>query len=249
MGIFSNLLSKSAGERAYRTHANANRLNDKGKAHEAEVLYDKAYELYVQAENDGCEDSRILTGYAVLLMRMCKFEKAKELAAKVYGDRTLSADDRYQVCIDHALCQWKLGYVEKALSDMELCKDHHKTGIYYDVMCSMLIENGVKTGDFTPAEEMCQAAMEYDDEDSSTHCSLGWLSHLKGDDKKAVEYLKLSMKYNAKYPAPLVYMAIISCEKGDMAAAKDYKAKALEMRFPTTGPMTKDMAKEMMKHI
>lgn len=249
MGIFTNLLSRSAGERAYRIHANANRLIDKGNVAQAEELYKKAHELYVQAEKEGCEDSKILTGYAVLLMRMCDFEKAKELAAKVYGDRTLSADDRYQVCIDHALCQWKLGYVDKALSDMELCADHHKTGIYYDIMCSMLIEKADKTGDFGPAEEMCAAAMEYDDEDASTMCSMGRMSQLKGDVENAVKYLKKSVQLNAKYPAPLVYLALISAEKGDTGMAKEYKEKALEMRFPTTGPMTKKQAEEMLKGI
>jgi tetratricopeptide (TPR) repeat protein len=249
MGLFSKLLSRDPGERAYRAHAHANRLIDSGKAAEAEESFKKAYELYVQAENDGCNDSRILTGYAVLLMRMSKFEKAKELVAKVYADSSLSADDRYQICMDHALCQWKLGYVDKALSDMELCGDHHKTGLYYDIMCALHIEKAVETGDFSEAEKMCGLAMDYDDEDAHTLCNAGWLNHLLGDDAKAVEQLKKADSINPNYPASKVYLAEIARKSGDISAAGKYLDAALAVRFPTTSPVTRAYAEDMRKQL
>ncbi len=249
MGLLNKLLSKDPGDRAYRTHAHANRLIDSGKTAEAEAEFQKAYELYVQAEKNGCSDSRILTGYAVLLMRMGDFEKAKELVAKVYADKSLSADDRYQICMDHALCQWKLGNVDKALSDMELCGDHHKTGLYYDIMCALLIEKGVETGDFSEAEKMCGTAMDYDDEDAHTLCNAGWLSHLLGDDAAAVERLKKADSLNANYPASKVYLAAIARENGDAGAAREYLDAALAVRFPTTSPVTRAFAEELKKQL
>lgn len=249
MGLFDTLLSRNIGEKAYRTHASANRLIDKGKPAEADALYEKAYEMYLQAEKEGCNDSKILTGYAVLLMKRGDFSKAKELVAKVYAAGGISAEDKFQLCLDHALCQWKLGEIDKALSDMELCGDHHKTGLYYDIMCSVLIEKGIKTGDFSKAEELCALAMDYDDEDAHTLCSMGWLRYQQGKKDEAKELLKKADSINAHFPASKVYLAIISRDENDMSAARNYINAALQERFPTTTPVSKQYAEELKKQL
>ena len=249
MGMMEDFKANMAGNKAYRAHAHANRLSDSGRADEAEKLYADAMRLYIQAEQLGCKSSRILTGYSVLLMRTENFEKAKQLISKVYEDKTLTADDKFHLCLNHALCQWRLGALDKALSDMELCGDHHKTGLYYDIMSSLLIEKGVQTGDFAPAEDICTQALNYDDEDGRAICAMGLLRYYQGNYDEAKKLLSKSSEVFPSYPASRVGLALVAKAAGDVSGARAHIEAALKLRFPTTSPLSKQFAEQLKREL
>ena len=234
------------GEKAYRLHAQANKLSDRGRAIDAENSYMQAKLLYERAEKEGMSSPKLLTGYSVLLMRYGDFEKAKEIINGIYSSAALTAEDRYYLALNHALCQYRLGEAEKALNDIALTGEHKHNQIYFDVVCPILIEEGTKNGDFSKAEKLCAEAMEYDDEDASILCSCAYLEYRRGNIEKAMELSRKAVNVNPNSPGAKVLIGRISAENGDNETAKKYLNSALKVHFPTTCPFSKEYAEELL---
>lgn len=237
------------GNKAYRTHAQANRMNDSGRVTEAENLYAAAMKDYREAEAQGCSDSKILTGYAILLMRSGDFAKAKELLVKVFSAGGLSDEDRYHVRINHAVCQWHLGNLDKALEDMRTAESYGKIGLFYNVMGALLVQKARETGDFEEATKFMEEAIDYDEDDLAGLDNLGWLRYYTGDKDGARKAFSKAVKKNPSYSPALTGLAVLCHEAGDDAKAKEHLDAALSVHFPTTSPITKEWAENYRKQL
>ncbi len=247
MGLFGfGPKEDRTGEKAYRLHAQANKLSDRGRAIDAENMYMQARLLYEKAEKEGMKSPKLLTGYSVMMMRYGNFEKAKDIIGGIYSSAALTAEDRYYLALNHALCQYRLGETEKALSDIALTGEHKHNQIYFDVVCPILIEEGAEKDDFAEAEKLCAEALEYDDEDASILCSCAYLEYRRGDKEKALELAHRAVKANLNSPGAKVLIGKISAENGDGETAKKYLNSALKVHFPTTCPFTKKQAEELL---
>ena len=244
-----DMFKKDSGNVAYRTHAQANRLNDMGKIEEAEAKYKQAMELYLKAEKEGFANSKLVSGYCILLMRVGNFEKARALLEKLVSDSTVTSDDKYYLDIDHAVCTWKLGDVEAAIAEVEEAAKNRKIGLYYNVMGAMQVERAVRTGDFNAANEFMKLAVDYDDDDLSTLDNQGWLSYYTGDIDAAQQLFKKAVAKNDRYSPALTGLAQVALDKGDKNAAKEYIGRALTYHFPTTAPLTRKYAEDLSKKI
>ena len=247
MGIFE-LFKQDMGTRAYRAHVKANRLNDSGKLTEAEAQYSKAMEMYEEAEKQGFESPRIVTGYCVLLMRQNRFDKAEPMLAEMCGDPGIKDDEKYLLKIDHAVCVWKLGDIEGALNEMQELSSQ-KIGLYYNVMSAMLVQKAHATGNYAEAEEFCVKAIEYDDDDIICINSMGWLKYYTGDKEAAKKYFKKAAKQNERYAPALVGLALMCHEEGSNEKAKELIDRALAVHYPTTTPVSRKDAEALKTQI
>jgi len=237
------------GNKAYRAHVKANRLNDSGKLAEAEEQYKKAYELYQAAEEKGFDSPKVVTGFCILLMRLGQFEKARAILTQLTDSGATSTEDNYLLQIDCAVCDWKMGKLDEAMEMMELLGNSRKVGIYYNVLGAMHVEKAAKTGDLSAAAEFMQTAMDYDDDDISAINNMGWLLYHSGKQEEALKYFKQAVEKNARYSPALTGLAAICLDKGKLDKAKDFIDRALAVHFPTTSPITRAYAEELKSKI
>ncbi len=256
MGMKEKFQANMAGNRAYRTHAHANRLNDTGKAEQAQKMYEEAMRGYIEAEKRGCDSPRLMTGYSVLLMREGQFEKARDLLLSLYQNPSVSQDDKFHIRINHSICQWRLGNLDKAIEAMRSAFSHAKTSLCYNVFCSMLNEKARETGDFGEADQMCAEALDYDEDDTTTLANAGFLLLWKyektgdrGELDRAIKRFEKAAKRNANHPAALVGLALSEKAAGDAESAKAHIDRALALRFPASSPVDHAFAEKAAKEI
>ncbi len=244
-----DMFKQDPGNKAYRAHVQANRLNDSGKLKEADEKYAKALELYEEAEKNGFETPKIVTGYCILLMRNGKFEKARAILEQLTNSGATSTEDNYLLQIDCAVCDWKMGKLDEAMAMMELLGQSRKIGIYYTVLGAMHVEKAMQTGDHSAAAEFMKTAIDYDDDDISNINNMGWLLYNCGKQEDALKYFKQAVGKNARYSPALTGLAAICADKGNTEKAKDFIDRALAVHFPTTSPITRNYAEELKARI
>jgi len=244
-----DMFRQDPGNKAYRAHVQANRLNDTGKLKEAEAQYAKAMELYEEAEKKGFESPKVVTGFCILLMRQGQFAKARAILEQLTNSGATSTEDNYLLQIDCAVCDWKLGKLDEAMEMMELLGQSRKVSIYYNVLGAMHVEKASKTGEYAAAEEFMKTAYDYDEDDISTINNMGWLKYYTGDREAALEHFKKAVDKNARYSPALTGLAAICLDKGKKDKAVDFIDRALAVHFPTTSPITRQHAEELKKKI
>ena len=240
-----DMFRQDPGNKAYRAHVKANRLNDSGKLQEAEEQYKKAMELYKIAEKKGFDTPKIVTGFCILLMRVGEYEKAKAILTQLTESGATSTDDNYLLQIDCAVCDWKMGRIDEAMEMLELLGNSRKVGIYYNVLGAMHVEKAMKTGDISAAAEFMKVALDYDDDDISAIDNMAWLLYISGKQEDSLKYFKKAVDKNARYAPALTGLAAICLDKGNIAKAKDFIDRALAVHFPTTSPVTRKYAEDL----
>ncbi|MGI6239929.1 MAG: tetratricopeptide repeat protein, partial [Christensenellales bacterium] len=165
----------------------------------------------------------------------------RDLLLKLHGDPSLTADDKFHLRVNHAVCQWRLGNLDKAIDSMRQALSHAKTGLALNVGCSMLIEKARETGDFEEAAKMCRESLDYDEDDIAAICNAGWMHlwmyEMDGDRQQrddAQRYFKRANAKNPNHPAALAGLSLIEKADGNMEAARAHIDRALEARFPAT---------------
>ena len=249
MGMMEMFHANMAGNLAYRAHAQANRMGDLGKPAEAERLYKEAMAQYLEAERLGCVKSRIMTGFSVLLMREGQYEKARDQLAKLHADPSLTANDKFHLRVNHAICLWRLGGTDKAIESMRQALSYAKTGLAYNVTCSMLNDRARETGDFTEAEAFMQEALTYDEDDIATITNAGWLNYWMGNREAARTYIDRAIRKNPNFPAALTGLALLEYDAGDHKAARTHIDQAMELKFLSASPINRAYAEEIAKRI
>jgi tetratricopeptide (TPR) repeat protein len=101
MGLFSGAKAQITGQKAIRTHINANELANEGKLAEAKARYQEALNLYQSAMAAGQQKPNIRQGYAILLMRLGDFDGAmaemEQRAARMGANAIVGVDIDYEV--------------------------------------------------------------------------------------------------------------------------------------------------------
>ena len=233
MGFMDGIKANQLGGRAYRTHVAALQLRQQGKYRECTEKLNEAYRLYGEAYEMGFRKSGALTGYGILSMQMGDFEKARALMLEAAKDKAMKPDDRFTLRVNFAICQWKMGHVDKAIETIRMAAQHKMNGLVYTTLGMFLIEKAKETGEFDEALEFNRKAMEYDDEDASTLDNIGQLYLLMAEHErqtggeKAAEYRKTGADYIRRaYEAKpdqmtsAYYRAKLLHEDGDDAAAR-----------------------------
>lgn len=114
------------------------------KARKAAVLQAKddipgAMALYEQAVQQGLDDPRLLLAYSVLLIRDGQFQKAKDLLVSKQKLR-MTADQKIQLFMNYAVCCYKLGDMDAAVSLMERQHQKQNVGLVYQTLGYLYVE-------------------------------------------------------------------------------------------------------------
>ena len=122
MGFFDKYKAENAGRKAYGLHVVGNRLYDQDKTAEAKAKHEQALKLYEEAIRGGCTKPSYVMAYGVLLLRFARFEEAKELFLKADSTPGITKAEKRQLRINFAICQWKLGQLDSAISNLKIAK-------------------------------------------------------------------------------------------------------------------------------
>ena len=175
MGLFDAVKAATSGNKAYRTHVNGNELANSGKPEEAKAKYQDALKLYEESIRLGNVAAKILEGYAILLLREGEFDKARDLMQRMAKMKTLTKDDWFQLRIQYAIWEWKVGELDKAIETIGRAADYKLNGTVYSTLGMFWVDKAKQTGDFKPALDFNERALDYDDEDAATLDNMGQL--------------------------------------------------------------------------
>lgn len=235
------------GKKAYNLHRMGNALYDQGKAEEARAKHEEALALYEKAMQEKNVKPAFMMAYGVLLLRFFRFDEAKALFLKAEHAPGITKQEKSQLRINYAICQWKLGNLDSAIEQLKIALSESKTGMLYGSLGYILIEKAKQTGDFTEAVEFNAQALDYDNEDAVILDNLGQLNLAMGDKEKALEYFTKAHEAKPKQVDTLYYLAVLANEKGDSAKAKEYLNTALnEGNYSALCTTTKAQAQELL---
>ena len=241
MGFFDKYKAENAGRKAYGLHVVGNRLYDQDKTAEAKAKHEQALKLYEEAIRGGCTKPSYVMAYGVLLLRFARFEEAKELFLKADSTPGITKAEKRQLRINFAICQWKLGQLDSAISNLKIAMSEAPTGMLYGSLGYILIEKARQTGDFAEALEFNTKALDYDDEDAATLDNYGELMRLRslraaeqGDAEAAkalraqsVDYYERARKAKPGQITTLYALARFAREDGDLERARELVDRAI----------------------
>ncbi|MBQ8537421.1 MAG: tetratricopeptide repeat protein [Clostridia bacterium] len=186
----------------------------------------EALAIYQQAMAEGMDSMRYILAYSVLLLRLGRFEEAKDLLVK-YQKAPMTPDQKQQLFMNYAVCAYKLGNIEKALVVLEGQYAKNPSGMIYSTLGYLYVE----AGDFEKAKEFNEKALDYDDEDSICLDNMGQTYYRLGGDKaKALEYFQKAHELKPSQIDTLYFLAQYDIEAGKKEEAKKKLEKALEGR-------------------
>ncbi|MEG2859567.1 MAG: tetratricopeptide repeat protein [Clostridia bacterium] len=237
-----NFKAKMTGRKAYAQHIAGNRMEDARRFSEAQQHFDTALALYAQAREDGCDDVRYMMAYGVLLLKQSRFDKAREIMRATEQIPGRSADEKKQLRLNYAVCQWKLGNLDQAIALMQQVAQDGKNSMIYGSLGYMLIEKARETGDFAEAVAFNDEAYDYDEDDPVTLDNLGQLALAQGDRAKARAWFKRAIQQKPTQVDTRYYLAKLAHEDGDDAAAREHIEAALEGHYSALCTTTREAA-------
>ncbi|MBQ4452874.1 MAG: hypothetical protein II912_10980 [Clostridia bacterium] len=248
--MFDNLKWRLVARKGYSCHVQGNQMIDKGDVAGAKEKHDEALKLYTQAYEAGYRsDVQVMLAYAVLLMRYGRCQEAKDLLLMCEKQPGLDNKTRKQLRVNYAVCQWKLGELDKAIENMEIAASNGATSMIYTSLGYFYIEKGRETGDFSKAVEYNNEAMEYDDEDAGILDNMGQLNYFMGDHDKAYEYFAKAYNAKSNQAATLYYIAAINLERGNLEKAQAFAERCVEGNFSALATITKPQAEALLEEI
>lgn len=263
MGLFDSMKARSLGTKAYRLHLDGVQQRKKGNYEEGEAKQEEALKLYEEAYQLGYRKSAWQLAYAILTLQRGNFEKAREMMLALEKDKTLSQEDRYTLRIQYAICQWKLGYLEKAINSLKLAGQEKMTAVIYTTLGMFLVEKAAQTGEIDEALEFNQRSLEYDDEDAATldnmgqvYCLLSEKALKEGDSEQAAAHRKTAVGYFEKAHAlkedqitTVYYLGKMYHADGRDDEARKMVNEILKIPFSAICPVSKEQMIALQKEI
>lgn len=260
MGLFDGAKSAITGNRAYRAHVDGNKLSSEGKPREAGEKYRAALKLYEEAASGAKLPVNYDLAYAMLLMREGELEKARQRMLELSKDKTLSKDNWFQLRIQYALYQWKVGEIDKAMETMGRAAAYKMNGNVYSTMGMFWVDKAKETGEFEEALKYNMEALDYDDEDGATLDNLGQLyeamAEAEADQAKASEYMDKALDFYKKAHAAkprqittLYYLARMLHRRGEDDKARKVLSIRDTLYYSAMCPVTRDMIEALAREI
>lgn len=241
MGFFANM----KGQQAYKLHS-------QGK-------WDEAMKLYEEAMAKGLDNPRYLLSYAVLMIRFGQYQKAKDHLVKLQKHPGLTAEQKVQIFMDYAVCNYKMGDLDRGVSLLEKQHQRQVTGMVYQTLGYLYAEKysperkpvasaemvedseGAVTQEGLDAQweagkeaalAFLKEAIEYDEEDAICLDNMGQFTYrVLGDKAAAKEWFDKAIAIKEGQIDTLWFLSRYDLDKGDKAAALEKLEKALEGRF------------------
>lgn len=169
-----------------------------------------------------------LLPYSLLLIRAGEYEKAKQVLLDVQKAPDLNLERKQQLYVNYGVALWKLGDEEGAIRNLEAAHHKYPSGIVYQTLGYLYIEQGNKEKALSYNEE----ALEYDHEDPIVLDNMGQTFYrLLNDKESALEYFKKAHKINSTKIDTLYFLAKYDIENGNDKAALEKIEIALAGNF------------------
>lgn len=251
MGFIANL----KGNQAHAAHVRGN--------------FEKARELYDQAYAAGLDNPKTLLTYSVLLLRSQEYDKALEVLRKLEKLPNLPANFRTEMLTNYAIICYKKGKLDRGVSVLRDLFRKNKTATIYGAYSYLLVEWAAMQKDapvkaeaatvlvpeegaeeeqaqvLTPEQEakkICEAALDYDEEDPVFLDNLGqYYYRVEGDKEKALGYFEKAIEFKPAAIDTNYFLALYDIERGDKEKAKEKLEKSLEGRFSPLNYATKEL--------
>ncbi|MCL2812592.1 MAG: tetratricopeptide repeat protein [Clostridia bacterium] len=230
-------LTKLNANKAYRLHV-------KGDLEAAKAGYDQAYA-------EGLSDPKLLSTYAVLLLRLGDYERAVEVLRKAEKAPGITADQKNQVIQHYAVAIWKLGQKDRALDWLWKVFRNQKTGTLYGVLGFLLIEKAVD--DKTAIDEALAfnlEAVDYDEDDPVCLDNLAQAYYRLLDDKDAARpYFERALAQKPGAVDTNYFLAQYDVEAGRTAQAIEKLETVLEGRISPLNYVTREMVEAQLAQL
>lgn len=260
MGLFSGAKAQIAGQKALRAHISANELAQQGKPSEAANKYSEVEKLYETALKDGCMKPSVHQGYAILLMRLGKFEKAQEVMQKIRLMKDLTENDWFDLRLNYSVCHWKQGRLDEAIATGRRAMEIKKCASIYNTLGMYLVEKAGETGDFAEIEAFNQEAMDYDDEDAGILDNMGGMYEAMmkrdADPEARAEHRRLAEEYFARAHeakprqiTTLYTLARMYHEDGADDRAREVLRDSKDLYYSAVCPVTGDMMEALRRSV
>ena len=233
------------GRKAYVAHVKGNRLYDAGKVLEANESHQKALKYYEKSFESGSKKPGYHMAYGVLLLREREYEKARGIFLAAEKMPGLTKQDRTQLRINFAICQWKLGNLDAAIDLMQEARREGNTLMIYGSLGYMLIERAIRDDDFEEALAFNKEALDYDDDDAVVLDNMGQLSLAMGDKQRALEYFEKAHAAKPRQVDTLYYLAKLYAEGDRSEEAIDLLETALQGNFSALCTVNREQAQEL----
>ena len=260
MGLFDAAKSAMNGNKAYKAHVDAGKLADEGKVAQAEAKFQEARKLYEEAYQRGMDAPKVLHAYAVLLMRLGDFEKAREVLVKMSKLKGLTDDQWFDLRIQYSIYLWKTGELDKAIETIGRAADYRMSGMIYSTLGMYQVDKAKQTGDFAQALEFNQKALDYDDEDAATLDNMAQLyqamaeaegagEKAAGYREKALDFYKKAHEIRPRQITTIYNMARMLHENGDDERARELLAPRDTLYISAICPITRQMLDALAKEV
>ena len=255
MGLFSGAKAQITGQKAYRAHIAANELASGGKPEEAAAKYREVLAQYEFALSQSRLPPNIQLGYAILLVRLGRFEEAMRQMEQTRLDKAMKEADWFDLRLNYSVCLWRLGRLEDAIATAKRAAQIKKPAALYNTLGMYLVEQAEKTGDFAEAEAFNAEAMDYDDEDPGILDNMGMLCEARAkfaddpapDREKAKEYYAKAHKIKPRQITTMYNLARLYHEDGQDDLARETLEPAENLYFSAITAVTPEMMGELKK--
>ena len=234
------------GRKAYKLHVEGNQASDRQDYGKAKEKHAAAAQLYAQAVAAGCSKPVILMAYGVLLLRLGRYQEAKDIMLNAEKNRALTKEERKQLRLNYAVCCWKMGELDHAIELFKYSMQDGKNSMIYGSLGFLLIEKAKQTGDFSEAQAFNAEALDYDDEDAVVLDNIGQMHLAMGEKEKALEYFTKAHAIKPHQVDTLYYLAKIAAEDGDKAGAREHLENAIKGNYSALCTTTKEMAQSLL---
>ena len=246
MGFLTNMKAN----KAYRLHA-------RGDLEGAKAGYELAYA-------EGLCDAKLLSAYALLLLRAGDYQRAVEVLRKAEKAPVVTADQKAQIIQHYAVAIWKLGRQERALELLKEMFRKQKTGALYGMLGFLLVERAsamqpggdppVTPQDIQAAKDEALAfnreAVDYDEDDAICLDNLGQACYrLFGDKATARTCFERALRNKPGAIDTNYFLAQFDLEEGRAEAAIEKLETAREGRFSPLNYATREMVEAQLARI
>lgn len=260
MGFLDGAKAQINGQKALRAHVNANELAKDGRVAEAKEKYDQALKLYEAAMAGGYQRANVRQGYAILLMRLGDFEKAKAVMEDIRLLKDLTENDWFELRLNYSICLWRMGRLDDAINTAKRAMQMKKCAALYSTLGMYLVEMADRTGDFSEIEVFNRASMDYDDEDAGILDNLGAMheamSRHTDDPQARAAHRKTAKDYyikaHAARPKQIITMynlAKMQHEDGEDDQARKTLEPAENLYYSAVSVVTEDMMAELKRAV
>ena len=260
MGLFSGAKAQITGQKAIRTHINANELAGEGKLTEAKARYQEALRLYQSAMATGQQKPNIRQGYAILLMRLGDFDGAMAEMEQLRLAKDLTENDWFELRLNYSVCLWKKGRLDDAIATGRRAMQIKKCASIYNTLGMYLVEKAEQTGDFAEIEAFNKESMDYDDEDAGIldNVAAMYEAMMKRDTDpaEAARHRRLAKEHYARAHAvkprqitTLYTLARMYHEDGEDDQARKVLAAADNLYYSAVCAVTEDMMEALKREV